>query len=72
MKGMTKQELKEEDCSEYTFLVLDGLFETAEVITIQAGSEEDAWELLSEDLPSNTSVEFLLTDKMRAELKKVL
>lgn len=72
MQGMTKKELKEEDCREYEFLVLDNLHECAEIVEIQAGSEDDAWELLNEGAESNYENNFLLTPKFKKELKKVL
>ncbi len=71
---MTKEERREEDCELYEFLIIDGMNEVAEIIEISAGNESDAWDLINESKPSNTSTEFLLTsllgDSLRALFKK--
>ena len=65
----------EEDMQNYRFIGIDPLHEVVEIFEIVAGCEEDAFDLVNEESPSNFESSFLLSDKMvkqlHEELKKV-
>lgn len=58
--------------AKFEFLVIDGLYESAEVVKINRGTESDAWYLINEELPTNHGIPILLTDKIKSELKACL
>ncbi len=70
---MTKKELKEEECFEYEFLLIDSFHEFINIIKIQAGCESDAWELLEEEKEyTSNDTPILLSERFKNKLKEVL
>ena len=59
-------------CKEYKFLVLNNIYETAELVNINAKSNQEAWRILNTDSRLNYENGFLLTPRLKNQLKKVL
>ncbi len=70
MKKRNEFDKDEEDIFNYRFIGIDPMHEEVEIFWIEAGCEDDAFDIVNEGSPSNFETSFLLTDKMLKQLSK--